>query len=71
MREDLPWEEPLPERWSMSLSSNQGDKEGPSLEEFHLVKHGDVGKSHGTCCRCWRVVHGGGDDRRYVLCELR
>lgn len=72
MREDLPYEEPLPRLWTISLATG-GDLIGalPRLEEFDILQPLQFGASR---CRCWRVqgngdVHGTND--RHVLREFR
>lgn len=73
MREDLPFEEPLPDLWSISLAVG-GDLVGggPRLEDFHVLEclQLELGRSR---CRYWRVEGVGAHNTssRHVLCEHR
>lgn len=73
MREDLPFEEPLPDLWSISLAVG-GDLVGggPGLEDFHVLESLQLepGKSRH---RCWRVesMDECNGSSRHVLCEHR
>lgn len=73
MREDLPFEDPLPDLWSIRLAVG-GDivGGGPRLEDFHVLEalQLEVGKSRR---RYWRVesVDDHNSSSRHVLCEHR
>lgn len=77
MREDLPFEEPLPDLWSISLAVG-GDLVGggPRVEDFHVLEslQLELGKSRR---RYWRVESvdernsGSSSSRQHVLCEHR